>query len=309
MAYFYRGHFIYACPAGNPIEPIPFSTRRGISIVGTVQDCAPAYDPQARDLVPEGNIAALDRACIHMQQGQQRQDQEQEAEETERASAPPGFTPHNRAQFLAQSAPGSQHASATNTPFSSRPTLPSYNVDDHGLLQPISSISRLTYLPTGSSSSKEIDHFAQNASHPASSSTSRRQSPSSQMSRKDSNTELYLHGLGHIDKPAQRREITSVPYFPLLPEISHEQSLQAPSSAPAHDETSKAKDTKIEMVFKCPIHDETCDGITTTNKHLTARAREFKAFKDLYPTITGSDGRVMIDWARLFAEERAEREL
>jgi hypothetical protein len=73
VAYHYRGHFIYAYPAGNPIEPVPFSTKKGINIVGIVQDRAPIYDPQDPDLVPESQIAALQRACMHEQEFQREQ--------------------------------------------------------------------------------------------------------------------------------------------------------------------------------------------------------------------------------------------
>jgi hypothetical protein len=75
VAYHYRGHFIYAYPAGNPIEPVSFSTKKGINIVGVVQDRAPIYDPQAPGLVPEGQISALNRACMHEQEFQKEQEE------------------------------------------------------------------------------------------------------------------------------------------------------------------------------------------------------------------------------------------
>jgi hypothetical protein len=63
VAYHYRGHYIYACPAGNPIEPVPFSTKNGINIIGTVRYLAPRYDAHARGLVHEESVGALSKAC------------------------------------------------------------------------------------------------------------------------------------------------------------------------------------------------------------------------------------------------------
>jgi hypothetical protein len=74
VAYHYRGHFIYAYPAGNPIEPVPFSTKKGINIVGLMQDRAPIFNSKAPHLVPESEIAALQRACIHEKEFQKEQE-------------------------------------------------------------------------------------------------------------------------------------------------------------------------------------------------------------------------------------------
>lgn len=60
VAYHYRGHFIYAYPAGNPIEPVPFSTKKGINIIGTTQESAPLYIANAPGLRDESEIRALD---------------------------------------------------------------------------------------------------------------------------------------------------------------------------------------------------------------------------------------------------------
>jgi hypothetical protein len=42
-------------------EPVPFSTKKGIDVIGVVQDVAPLYSPNAPGLVPESQIAALDK--------------------------------------------------------------------------------------------------------------------------------------------------------------------------------------------------------------------------------------------------------
>ncbi|KAL1799735.1 hypothetical protein ACET3X_000077 [Alternaria dauci] len=84
VAYHYRGHFIYAFPASNPIEPVPFSTKKGINIVGVVQDQALIYDHKDPDLILEQDIAALQRSCVHEWEFQQAQE-ESKKQETQKA--------------------------------------------------------------------------------------------------------------------------------------------------------------------------------------------------------------------------------
>ncbi|KAI1678989.1 hypothetical protein KJE20_11171 [Pyrenophora tritici-repentis] len=81
VAYHYRGHFVYAYPAGVPVEPVPYSTKQGINIVGVAQHLAPPYDRNAPDLVDECTISALKRACVHEFEYQQQQQQQQQQEE------------------------------------------------------------------------------------------------------------------------------------------------------------------------------------------------------------------------------------
>jgi hypothetical protein len=83
VAYHYRGHYIYAT-AGNPIEPVPFSTKKGINIIGTVQHLAPRYDSNAPDLVPEPSIAALNKSCHHARKAQKEREK-QDKEEVKQA--------------------------------------------------------------------------------------------------------------------------------------------------------------------------------------------------------------------------------
>ncbi|CBX91129.1 predicted protein [Plenodomus lingam JN3] len=125
VAYFYRGHHIYSAAAANPIDPIPFSTRRGISVVGVAQHLAPPYAPQAADLVPEASIRALHYSYRHalkkLEEGLKAaaaDTLQEEAEKKKSGGKMPvlgtvtalddtSFTPHDRAQYLAASAPGS----------------------------------------------------------------------------------------------------------------------------------------------------------------------------------------------------------
>ena len=50
--------------------PVPFSTKKGINIVGVTKDHAPVYDPEDPLLKDESEVLALDRACIHEQEFQ-----------------------------------------------------------------------------------------------------------------------------------------------------------------------------------------------------------------------------------------------
>ncbi|CAA9966647.1 hypothetical protein PTMSG1_10006 [Pyrenophora teres f. maculata] len=84
VAYHYRGHFVYAYPACVPIEPVPYSTKKGINLVGVAQHLAPPYDPNAPDLVEEHTIYALQIACIHEAESQKVQE-ELRKQETEKA--------------------------------------------------------------------------------------------------------------------------------------------------------------------------------------------------------------------------------
>lgn len=103
VAYYYRGHYLYAYPQRNPIEPVPFSTKqKGVRILGLIHDRAPAYDPKDPSLVCESNIRALERSCFHERES--REINRRESEEP----AHNAFTPHDRGQYLAYSTPGSR---------------------------------------------------------------------------------------------------------------------------------------------------------------------------------------------------------
>lgn len=60
LAYYYRGHYIYAYPARNLIEPVPYSTRKGIMIQGIVSGSAPGYEEGDARLVGEESVRALE---------------------------------------------------------------------------------------------------------------------------------------------------------------------------------------------------------------------------------------------------------
>ncbi|KAH6616331.1 hypothetical protein C7974DRAFT_416477 [Boeremia exigua] len=140
LAYYYRGHYLYACPGRTLLEPLPFSVRHGITIQGVVSGSAPAYDPGAR-LVPEARIRALDAAV----DAERRRERDVAAAAAAAAAAPAptpaagpagaslaaiaplvplapsSFTPRPGAAHTAASAPGSRLASRAASPAALRP--------------------------------------------------------------------------------------------------------------------------------------------------------------------------------------------
>jgi len=63
---------------------VPFSTKKGINIVGVVTDQAPLYDSKKPDLVLESTVAALQRSCVHEWEWQKEQE-EIKKQETKKA--------------------------------------------------------------------------------------------------------------------------------------------------------------------------------------------------------------------------------
>ncbi|KAH3946303.1 hypothetical protein HBI56_110880 [Parastagonospora nodorum] len=63
VAYHFRGHQLYSFPGGEPIAPVPFKFKYGISIVSEMEGAVPVFDRCAEGLREEGSIAALDKSC------------------------------------------------------------------------------------------------------------------------------------------------------------------------------------------------------------------------------------------------------
>jgi len=59
---------------------VPFSTKKGINIVGVVTDQAPLYDSKKPDLVLESTVAALQRSCVHEWEWQKEQEETKKQE-------------------------------------------------------------------------------------------------------------------------------------------------------------------------------------------------------------------------------------
>ncbi|KAL5120671.1 hypothetical protein ACEQ8H_001420 [Pleosporales sp. CAS-2024a] len=80
VAYYFRGHYLYSFPAGNPIEPVPFGTKGGISIVGVVGEAAPKWEEGE---VEEREIGAL-RKSVERVGEEAREEEERGRREVER---------------------------------------------------------------------------------------------------------------------------------------------------------------------------------------------------------------------------------
>lgn len=153
IAYFHRGHDIYELN-GTPIQHRKFNPLRRQA--RGVSDCIPDYRFDDHSAVTEQSIGALDKAKVNFWADQQEQDAKLKAEEEHSASgadnsememkqivrfnpnltyapfldrhmeAARSYTPHDRALFLADSAPGSRSGSRANTPFPTRPPTPDF---------------------------------------------------------------------------------------------------------------------------------------------------------------------------------------
>ncbi len=299
LAYYYRGHYIYAYPAGTLIEPIPYSTRKGIMIQGIVSPSAPEYHRGAEDLVEEGSVEAL-RASIRSESEALKRLEADRMKETEdvlageagrssgadasrrpslptpamcslqgpssalplrREGALPPFTPQHGLKWVAASAPGSRLASTTPTPLASRAPSPTSKLRPNHSSLGLSSLSRIRGRPPPS-----LKRFTKLTPFPET-------IPSNIPSRSVSVT--YLPGLGD---------------HALLAGDAGEGGKGGKRTAP------------------CVIHGGECDGVFTAEKWLTAMTVENRGFVEEVPWVCGG-GRVMVDWVGLLEEVGGAREV
>ncbi|KZM21960.1 uncharacterized protein EKO05_0005068 [Ascochyta rabiei] len=281
LAYYYRGHYIYAYPAGNLLEPIPYSTRKGIMIQGIVSGSAPAYDASAAGLPLESSVSALKKSIIS----------EQEAQE----------------QSASASANTTAVSSAGNATSSSPPLLllfsspPHTNTDDPH--RPLSSTAPLresalnTFTPRHGASLLA-------ASAPGSRLASRAASPSG-LRPIASHVGLARLGaiLGRTPSASRCAEANS---------IAEEGSARGRAVGwlmGLGDHALGAAELRslgsgTGRVAPCAIDGEECGGVATAESWLTERARCGKGFVEKLPMVEGG-GRMMVDWMRLLVEEKA----
>ena len=283
LAYYYCGHYIYAYTAGNLIEPIPYSTRKGITIQGLVSASAPTYDAEGRGLKSEDSIRALEVSIKSEKKAREQSEEAAAAAAVESAEAPTTcsrpvspslhlpraaedlpppltslaalretalktFTPLHGKSFLAASAPGSRLASRAASPSGVRP------VSSHIGIARLGSIAGKDSFPVPSPS-------------PASNMTSTEDAPTSACKVG------YLYGLGD--------HALSAEHLPRLGTVGG--SVRVPP---------------------CPLHGEECDGVTVTMPWLTKRKLDGEGFVGEPPMIERA-GREMVDWAGLVEKERA----
>jgi hypothetical protein len=192
------------------------------------------------------------------------------------------FTPHDRARYLSDSAPGSRLASVTTTPYASRPVSPTQHTHSSSLRQ-ISSTSRLAQLL--------VDDRMSRTCTPLSDVT-------------EGNT-LLSHTRLSLDEAA---DTNSGIEDPASPPYSRNKPIGTGRPRRASMALNHAYNAANPLVSartpKCALHGEECDGVTVTETWKTQRARETTGFKDLYPVVSGAGDRVMVDWMKLLAEER-----
>lgn len=68
VAYFYHGHYLYAFPAGIPIEPVDFSTKGGYSIVVCIQNFATSSSSTSAVLVRKVAYRHVGQGCPRIRQ-------------------------------------------------------------------------------------------------------------------------------------------------------------------------------------------------------------------------------------------------
>ncbi|KAJ4382444.1 hypothetical protein N0V86_002779 [Didymella sp. IMI 355093] len=288
LAYYYRGHYMYAYPAGNLVEPTPYSTRKGIMIQGVLDAGAPVYDASAVGLREEKEVRALEASVeSEMQRKEKVMDacglevdgaqEEMSSNSMKHFSAAPSpalrltppaedlrtsltslsvlrdngtkaFTPRHGVSCLAASAPGSRLASRSASPSGLRP------VSSHVALARLGAI-------------KGHNHHKENAGNEAN-------SPAEDISSRPASSVGYLYGLGD--------HALAVGYL-------------ARSVAP-------------ERAKPCAIHGEECDGVSVERACLTEETRWELGFVEEVPVISRGD-KQMVDWASLLEEARAEKRI
>tara|TARA_R110002003_G_scaffold39_19_gene2555 strand:+ start:2644 stop:3876 length:1233 start_codon:yes stop_codon:yes gene_type:complete len=371
VAYHYRGHYVYAYPAGTPIEPIPFQTKRGISIVGTVQDQVPLYAPNDPSLVPEASIGALTKSCRRVWEDQKEEEEQQKSENAEAVEesmketieeedpfavlemptivrrgqhnarnlhgeamrstmtplippqvssragsrvasytslshlAVPSYTPHGRAQYLADSAPGSRLPSTISTPYTSRPVSPARGASS---LRQIASTSRLHALLAEDRVPRAFSPLSNvaegNTHHLTNTSDSALNTDTNDFVEEWLETSALAAYLDNLPRQPSPRQHPIGTGRPRRASLALNQAWNARLGGDQPAQGTSAVVTAREP--KCQLHGEGCDGVATTETWKTQHAVETTGFKELYPVVSGAGDRVMVDWFALLREEQAK---
>lgn len=351
VAYWYRGHDIYICPAGTPIHPIPFVIKKGINLVGIAPDLAPRFNPRAGDLVRESSISALKKAVDSFikeraEDEERKKKEVAEALEQERTSSllqipqptPPTttttrripsmsslshslfHTPHDRAHFLSDSAPGSRLHSLTNTPYASRPVSPA-----HTSLRQVSSTTRLYGLMSDHHTSSLTNATEGVAGLSLSGlrrafegATNRDAEPMT--STAATSTAMYMAS----NTNARGREVQELALSPpysrnkpigtgrprrasmaLNQAYNNKKGLELPGLGVPQIMVQEQQEKSKNRASKCVLHGDKCDGEYVAHAYRTQHATTGAGFREKVPFVEGEvGGRVMVDWERLLREEK-----
>lgn len=249
--------------------------------------------------------------------------------------SPQFHTPHDRAQYLAVSAPGSrQHSrnpSGVVSPFPTRAPSPLQldQNDPRGMIR-----NRMARMA-------EEESFLRSAGYPG---------PDSFNSEYPANdSDMFADDLRELERTAEwtkeqaispqkpmafgssippplsaRREASKMAYeaskrdpflkkapsTPILPKVVSYDEINKSLHKAIDDGGRKALNQAFNLarprVTKCTLHGEGCTGMGVDNEHLTARMFRTKGFVDEYPTIV-REGRVIVDWQKILFEEKVAK--
>ncbi|KAF3042467.1 hypothetical protein E8E12_009900 [Didymella heteroderae] len=295
LAYYYRGHYIYAFPAGNLIEPIPYSTRRGVMIQGVLDEGAPTYDGSAEGLRCEGEVRALEASM--------------EAEVRVREGAKGEVT----GDLLGASRAGSEDVNLRGASGGEALKTCSRAVSPTLWLTPpaedlLSSLPGLSALRDGALKAFTPCHGASflAASAPGSRLASRSASPSPLRS---TSSHVGLAHLGaikghdyHFDSLGSDANPTTED-FPsrTSPTVGYLHGL----GDHALSAGNLACPNAAARVKPCAIHGEECDGVSVERACLTEETKKGVGFVEEVPLLEAR-GRQMVNWEVLLEEARAE---
>ncbi|KAG9207008.1 hypothetical protein G6514_000299 [Epicoccum nigrum] len=342
LAYYYRGHYLYSFPGGALIEPIPYSTKKGIMVHGMVSPSAPTYDGSSARLVPEGSIRALEAGIKNELGPRESPPALGQAGEGVDVGASGGYTdlllrilsPSLLAPSAAAPLPSPARVSALRHDADSALTLPlipsSIFPPSSPIWAPASSPSVSSFPPSAPALSLSVpipslsvpapSHPTSTltytpqagatflaASAPGSRFTSPLPSPSSRGTMSGSQRLSALRGEQSRTPTPAHRSSSAVPTSSHRPPSAidyHGRSeiilLRPPEMQRA---TAAASGTKSKP---CSLHRELCDGVTTMWDQETEALRRRRGFVEPTPLVVRG-ARVMVDWAQLLKEARAEQ--
>jgi hypothetical protein len=200
------------------------------------------------------------------------------------------YTPHDRARFLSDSAPGSRLASTTATPYTSRPVSPSHQHPRAlNTLRQVASTTRLSQLLA--------EDLTPRAFSPLSAVEGNTTLPATNNGQPGTHTNISAEEASAIGAAS---EMSSPPYSRNKPIGTGRPRRASIALNQAHN---AAKDTRRP----CALHGEECDGVSVVETWKTRHAEETTGFKEPVPVVKGAGERVMVDWARLLKEEQMRK--
>jgi hypothetical protein len=194
------------------------------------------------------------------------------------------YTPHDRARFLSDSAPGSRLGSATATPYTSHPVSPTHQ--STRALRQVASTTRLSQLLTEDPTPRAFSPLSAVEGNTTFSATNNGRIPT--------HTDF---GAEEASAIAASSELSSPPYSRNKPIGTGRPRRASIALNQAHN---AAKDARRP----CALHREDCDGVSTSETWKTRNAEQTAGFAEPVPVIQGAGDRVMVDWHSLLKEEQ-----